>query len=357
MDDQHKQHFILQTLFFLTVILWGVLFFRFLLPATLPFWLGLVIAFFLRPVTVFLAKTLRLKRKSVAFTILLVFYLSLGALIWGLGSLIFQQLQVLVSSLPMMYAKNVQPLLHDASLRFTGLLTDLPPSTASAIATRVQSAIGELSSNLTSLSGTMVAKATSFAGKIPFFLLTVGFSVICSVFISMDYAQVASFLLRQLPRGWQKIFLDCKNFAAGTVLRMVRAYLILLLLTFVQLAIGFYFLRIDDWAVLALVFSLLDFLPFIGTGILLVPWGIFELLQNNVALGAGLLILYGIIAVVRNLLEPKIVGDSIGLPPLITLVGMYAGMKLFGVWGLFLAPIVILLLQFLHKQGHIRLYK
>ena len=89
---------------------------------------------------------------------------------------------------------------------------------------------------------------------------------------------------------------------------MARAYLILLALTFIQLAIGFYLLRVEDWALLAAVFALLDFLPFIGTGILLVPWGIFEILRQNLPLGVGLLILYAIIAVVRNLLEPKIVG-------------------------------------------------
>ena len=355
MNDQYKQHFIIQTMFLAAIALWGLLFFQFIVPATLPFWLGLAIAFLLRPVTLFLAKHLRLRRKSVAFTIILVFYLALGALLWGLASLLWQQLQSLVTALPVMYAENVQPLVHDVSLRFTGLLTDLPPRTASAIATKVQSAAADFSSGLTSLSGAMVAKATVLAGKIPFFLLTIGFSVVCSVFISVDYNHVARFLLRQLPPRWQQILLECKAFLLGTILRMARAYLILLALTFIQLAIGFYLLRVEDWALLAAVFALLDFLPFIGTGILLVPWGIFEILRQNLPLGVGLLILYAIIAVVRNLLEPKIVGDSIGLPPLVTLVGMYAGMKLFGIWGLFAAPVVILLLQFLNGRGYIRL--
>ena len=182
MNDQYKQHFIIQTMFLAAIALWGLLFFQFIVPATLPFWLGLAIAFLLRPVTLFLAKHLRLRRKSVAFTIILVFYLALGALLWGLASLLWQQLQSLVTALPVMYAENVQPLVHDVSLRFTGLLTDLPPRTASAIATKVQSAAADFSSGLTSLSGAMVAKATVFAGKIPFFLLTMWLGFCCASF-------------------------------------------------------------------------------------------------------------------------------------------------------------------------------
>ena len=92
--------------------------------------------------------------------------------------------------------------------------------------------------------------------------------------------------------------------------------------------------------ILALLIAVVDFLPLLGTGLVLIPWAAVSLLLGEVSLGIGLLVLYGISSVVRQILEPKLIGEGLGLHPLLSLAAMYAGLKLFGVWGMILAPLV-----------------
>ena len=126
-----------------------------------------------------------------------------------------------------------------------------------------------------------------------------------------------------------------KEYLVGAFARMVRAYLILLGITFGELAAGAFLFGVPHPATAAAVVALVDLLPVLGTGIVLIPWAAVALLQGEVFLGAGLAVLYGVIALVRNLLEPKILGRQMGLHPLAALVSIYVGGRLFGLLGLF----------------------
>ena len=120
----------------------------------------------------------------------------------------------------------------------------------------------------------------------------------------------------------------------------LRAYLFLGFLTFLQAFIGLAVLKIPYAFLLALAIAIVDVLPLLGTGVILIPWALIALLTGNVPLAIGLGILYGITTAVRQILEPKLIGDGLGLHPLLSLVAMYAGLRLFGVWGMILAPLV-----------------
>ena len=120
----------------------------------------------------------------------------------------------------------------------------------------------------------------------------------------------------------------------------LRACLLLGLLTFLQMFIGLALLRIPYAFILAVFIAVVDFLPLLGTGIILIPWAAVSLLMGEIRLGIGLLVLYAVSSVIRQILEPKLVGEGLGLHPLLSLVAMYAGLKLFGIWGMILAPLV-----------------
>lgn len=120
----------------------------------------------------------------------------------------------------------------------------------------------------------------------------------------------------------------------------LRACLLLGLLTFTQTFIGLALLRVPYAFVLAILIAVVDFLPLLGTGIILIPWAAVSLLLGEVKLGVGLLALYAVTSVVRQVLEPKLIGEGLGLHPLLSLAAMYAGLRLFGVWGMILAPLV-----------------
>lgn len=357
MDSCRKQHFIQNSVFLLIILLWIYVGIKILVPITLPFWLGLAVALLLKPITLWLARRLRFRRKSAAFSVMLLFYLLLGLFLWAAGAALFGQISHFIESIPSLYSNTVQPFLHRCALSINGVLDDFSPQTARELVEKSAELSGSISSAVADFSASALTRATSLAKKIPFWLLTVAFSILCSVFISVDYSSVVEFLLRQLPSHWRPIFLRCKQQIFGTILQILKAYLILLLLTFLQLAFGFFLLQISQPILWAAVLALLDFLPFIGTGLVLLPWGIYEIIVGRGALGAGLLILCAILTLVHNLLEPKLVSSSIGLHPLTTLVAMYAGLKLFGFLGLLLAPVLVLLLCFLQEEGCIRLFR
>ena len=135
------------------------------------------------------------------------------------------------------------------------------------------------------------------------------------------------------------------------------AYMLIMTITFGELLLGLLFLRVDYAVLIALVVAVLDILPIIGTGTILIPWGIIEIIKANYALGAGILVLCAVISVVREVIEPRIVGSRLGLSPLLSLVLMYAGLKLFGVLGMFVVPLTMIYLKFLNDTDRIALWR
>ena len=140
-------------------------------------------------------------------------------------------------------------------------------------------------------------------------------------------------------------------------IQYVKAYLMILFITFLQLLVGFLCLKIPYALTLAAIIDMIDILPVFGVGTVLVPWAALLLIQGEVYTGIGLLIVFAVIWVVRQVIEPKIVGHSIGLPPLVTLMGMYIGYKFMGFAGLFVFPLVLILFKNLNDIGVIRLWK
>jgi len=128
---------------------------------------------------------------------------------------------------------------------------------------------------------------------------------------------------------------------------VIRSYVLIMLLTFTELSILFSFFGIQNAILKAGIIALLDILPILGTGGVMIPWGITSLVLGYTKLGLELLLIYGIVTVVRNYVEPKIVGTQLGLHPIITLVSMFIGLRLFGFWGLFGLPVAI---SYLWKQ-------
>ena len=141
------------------------------------------------------------------------------------------------------------------------------------------------------------------------------------------------------------------------MLHLAKAYFTLMTLTFIELSLALLILNIDYAVTLALIISVIDLMPVLGVGTALIPWAVVELIIGNYALGIGLLISYVIILIVRQIVEPRIVGKHIGLHPLITLISMYAGLKIFGAVGLFLLPMLVMFLKYLQDLGTLQLWK
>ena len=135
------------------------------------------------------------------------------------------------------------------------------------------------------------------------------------------------------------------------------SYFLILGITFSELLIGLAILRVNRFVLIAFLIAVLDIFPVLGTGAVLVPWAIIAFIQGRIGFGIGLLVLYALITVIRQIIEPKIVGKHVGMHPIITLACMFIGTSLFGGYGLFGLPILVAIVLELNSSGAIHIFK
>ena len=145
--------------------------------------------------------------------------------------------------------------------------------------------------------------------------------------------------------------------------KMCKAYALIMLVTFTEVFIGLTILKMIGLfnssyiAVIAVVTAIVDVIPVLGTGTIVLPWAAYSFITGNVGMGVGLLVLYAVVTVIRQIVEPKLVAGQLGLPPFVTLIAMYLGLKIIGVLGVFVFPIIIIMLKLLNDEGIIDLWK
>lgn len=182
--------------------------------------------------------------------------------------------------------------------------------------------------------------------------------MIASVFLTADYRRVTAALLQRLPPRAAAWGADLRTLCGGTVKQMARAYLCLMGVTFLELCAGLWLLRVKGAIPLAAVIALVDILPVLGVGTVLLPWAAVAALNGELRFAMWLAVLYLVITVVRNLLEPRLISRRVGLSPIVTLLCLYAGLRFGGFWGLLLLPfavtVAIQLYQRRNKQSRVR---
>jgi len=199
---------------------------------------------------------------------------------------------------------------------------------------------GALSSALAEIFSALASGATAIAGALPqaFFVLLV--TVISLIYFSLDYDRVNGFVKSLLPDKTSKRIAQWKNQVIKVIKKYLISYSLILIMTFVIMLTGFLLLRIEHALLLALIVAFLDILPIIGVGTFLVPWSILEFVVGNSGLAVGLLVLFVVNAIIRQLTEPKIVGKNLDLHPIATLILLYVGYSLFGLVGLIVLPVI-----------------
>ncbi len=204
---------------------------------------------------------------------------------------------------------------------------------------------GWLDGILASLGSALAAGIGSAARRLPrgIFLLVV--SVMACLYLSMDYETLNRGLLRRLPAGVSERVRKLGDRGKRAIRGYARAYLLLMGLTFCQVFLGLLIIGQPYAFLIALGVAVVDLLPVLGAGAILLPWGIVLLATGDSSAGVGLLILYGVITIVRQIAEPRLIGGSLGLPPFVSLISMLFGFWLFGFFGMLLAPAAALLLK------------
>jgi len=334
----------------------GWLLFRFVLPWAAPFLLALLTARLMEPVIQWLITRFQWRRGFAATVcsvlilgiLLLLVGLAINQLLNGMGSF--------VRNLPDMAGQLSYTIgqLETAIYRF---VIAAPVETQAMILAAIES----FSTLLAELPGQFSAQLISFAASVAtafprIFLFTVTYAI-SVLFMSVSYPQVTAFLQRQIPARWQTRAQDIRADLTQTLLRWCKAQIMLIGVTFVILTVAFFIMGISYGIFFAALIALIDALPILGTGTVLIPWALIRLLGGDITMGIGLLLTYCLVSLVHSFMEPRLVGKQLGLHPLATLMAMYLGYRTVGVIGMILFPIGLILLKQFHDQGYIRLWR
>ena len=331
--------------------------FRFAARLFLPFFLAFLFALVTRPLVLFLARHSRMPEKAIAAILTALLLLLFGYLLYLLALRLVSETQNLLRAL---IADSEDPTGEIAGIGafLTNLKGRFPLLSRLGEASVVRDIFGDPSlffaeewkETLREISHAMTQRLSAFLGGLPSFLFALAVGVIAAFFISMDFSGVCRTLASLLPTRWQENLPRQRARAGALVKRYLRAYFLIFLLTFGELLLGFSLLRVRYVFLLALFTALLDIMPVLGVGTVLVPYAIFSFLRGHIALGSGLLIVYGVITIVRQIVEPHLVGRSIGTHPLLLLVTFYVSVRLFGFAGVFAGPVAAVALKALWRR-------
>ncbi len=331
------------------------LFIKYLVSWFMPFIIGFLLAALIQPAVRFCCKRTGMNRKAcgVFAVLIIVAALSITA-VFGVTKLI-TELSDAFQPLPGIAAQLSQAL-TSISAGLSGMLKNMPKFSGVSFDTSIENISAEILkiSALPDKLGKFVHGAVVL---MPGLMLDTVVTVVAACFISADYPNITGFIIRQLPEKRRETAIELKSFFLTTVAKLIRAYFTLMVITFFELCVGLLLLRVPHAVIIAAVIALVDVLPVLGTGTVMMPWALMELIMGRGYSAVGLALIYAIITIVRNILEPKIVGHHIGLHPLVTLAAIVIGLKALGFAGMIFLPITIIILKHMRESGLVKLWK
>lgn len=332
----------------------GWVLFLFLGPRLLKFFMPFVIGWFLamlaNPLVRFLEKRLKIVRKHSTAVIIILVLAGVVALLYLLIGRLFVMGRNLVQDIPGLYELAKCEVL-EAWGNLSRLFVRFPTGVQNFFSQFWSNLGKNISSLAQNIASPTVAVAGNVARRIPGIIVSTIITLLSAYFFIVDQDKFLSIGKRYTP-VWMKRYL---LFLKGDIRRLIGGYFLaqfrIMFVVAAVLAVGFFLLGVDYGPIFAVLIAFLDFLPMFGTGTALGPWAVVKLFSGEYAFAAGLFLLYFLTQVIRQMIQPKIVGDAMGLPPLSTLFLLYLGFRAAGVAGMILAVPAGLIAASLYQYG------
>lgn len=351
MSTEKQKRFLIHTAFFGIILLGVYLCCRYLLSPLTPFIIGFFIAWALHKPSKAIARRMHIKPRLPALVLTIVFYIIVGSLISLAGVQIVSALRDFLPKLPSLYTDTLFPFIETTLDNVEAWLQQYDPATAAKVETISIEVFSAIESALTNLSSSALKGLSSFITSIPNFIMKIILTVVATFFCSLDFEKIIGFFKRKLPLKFCTLLTQTVRASLTSIRKIIQSYILIMIMSFVELSIGFIIMRIPYAVGIALLVAVIDILPILGTGAVLIPWAIIAFVMKNIPLGVGMALLYIIMLIVRNVVEPKLVGKQIGLHPLVTLMSMIVGLNLFGLLGMLLCPIALSMLMQMIESG------
>ena len=336
-----KKKFIINIVFYGIMLAIVLLLGKYILPIMTPFLIAFAVAGFFE----WLTKKFGMKREHLRRLLSLAMCTVLYALVFWcvlmIGAKLITGATGFVTSIPSIFTEQIMPFMDMVATRMETAVTPYDSQLATYIDQLTTSVLQNIGKFATDFSKTAVVFVTNCAAAVPGVIVQIVITVISTFFMTLDFQKICSFLMKFVPGSKRELVSTSLHYTKTMILVYIKSYSLLFLLTFVELSLGFLILGVKKPIVLALTIAVFDLLPILGTGGIVLPWALIALIAGNWGRAIGLFVLYLVITLIRQTLEPKIVGKQIGLHPLATLAAMLLGLKLFGLAGLLGVPVVL----------------
>lgn len=329
-----------------------------------PFVVAAVLSVFLQPIVRKLTKKLKVKAHSIVSTLLVLLLVVLVVgLLAGMGYVLFMELKDFFA-----YLSTSISSVDDVFVMVESTALNLVSKLPKGISATVSEYIGNFFDNLSSGSGETanfdfsalaapLSGAWSFVKGIPSFIVGIVVTIISCVFMTSEYDKVRDMLLEMCSEETGKKLIKAKRTVTKGIGKLIKAYATLMLITFTEVFLGLNLMKLIGVyeggyiAIIAFVTCIVDIIPVLGTGTILIPWAVFSIVTGNFGLGIGLLIMYAIITVIRQAIEPKLVANQVGLPSIVTIMAMFLGGRVLGALGILIVPLTVIVLKLMYDEG------
>jgi len=350
MDTKKKAALIIDFIFLVFVGVVIYIFLKYFIVYLLPFLISFTFVYLLQKPMISVSQKLKIPKGIITVLSLIVVLLALGLAFYYSAIKIFHFLSGLFANSSAVNLLSEKELLSPISTVLKIVPLEIRESldlSASGIIKMIGEYLGAILKDF----------MKSLITGLPSFLISTVVSFVSACFFAFRYDDIVSFIKKQLSPTSVNIVKNVKQVVNFSVFNLLKGYLTIMIITFLEMLLGFFILGVKNGVAIALIVSIVDILPIFGTGTILVPWGIISILGGDMGLGIGLLLLYSMSAIARYFIEPKIVGKKVGVNPIVSLMSMFIGLKLFGVLGLIGLPLLASIIVCLHNNGQIRLWK
>lgn len=316
----------------------------------LPFVVGWIIALIASPMVRFFEEKVKLKRKAGSVFVIIAVIGLVVLLFYLVGARLVEEVISLVSSLPEIW-ESTEAEFNEIGDNFNIIYQRLPENMQTTLSDITAQIGGYVGGFLGELGTPTIAAVGNFAKQLPSIIISIIMALLSSYFFVAERSGINTWFGRHIPKSLQTRYQLVKRSLVRAVGGYFKAQLRIEIWMYLLLVIGFTILQVDYALLIAIGIAFLDFLPFFGTGTVMVPWAIIKILSADYQIAIGLLIIWGVGQLARQVIQPKIVGDSVGVPPIPTLFLLYIGYKLSGVIGMIVAVPIGLIVYTMYEEG------
>lgn len=363
---QRKKKFIIDVVYIVFVAIIFYYFMKYAFGLFFPFLVALTVAAILQKPVNFICKKTPLKKGIVSVVLVLFSVTVVLGLLTALMVRLGMELKGFFDYL-MLQFQDIPSFIEKLEASVSEHLAFLPDKIENAITSFMGKKVDAILNN-TGAEIDFSAFKTPLLGvwntvkQLPSTLIAIVIAIVSCCFMTADFATVKKIILSLFRSETRIKIVRAKNLLVPSLSKMGKAYGLIILITFSELVLGLFLLKLIGIYnggyifIFALITAIIDIVPILGTGTVLIPWAIYCLLDGKISLAIGIFVMYVCITVIRQIIEPKLVSNQLGIPPFATIIAMYVGTQIFGVLGIFILPITLVMVKLLNEEGIIHIF-